>query len=130
MERVNEIDFNRLCGIAISRLGLSVPEFYELAPVEFHYAIQETNERELNHLRNLFIVQRWSIRHLWNMRGRWVKSIFKKDRDVEMFDWEVEEEEARKKAQTPQELNMNILSVFKQIAANFAKKDKLKNKQK
>lgn len=30
-----------MCGIAVGRFGLSAVEFYNLAPIEFHYAIKD-----------------------------------------------------------------------------------------
>lgn len=38
------LDFNNLCGIAVSRLHITAQEFYNLTPIEFDYALQDFEE--------------------------------------------------------------------------------------
>ena len=35
------MDLNELCGIAIARFGMTSNEFYQLTPIEFHYALKD-----------------------------------------------------------------------------------------
>lgn len=39
-------NFNHLCGLAVSRLGLSASDFYELTPGEFYEALYDQQQRE------------------------------------------------------------------------------------
>lgn len=45
-KQIEEFNFNQLCGIAISRLGLSSSDFYELSPGEYYEALYDQQQRE------------------------------------------------------------------------------------
>lgn len=42
----NFFDFNELAGTCMAALGLNIKEFYELTPIELHYALTYVNKRD------------------------------------------------------------------------------------
>lgn len=54
------IDFNKLCGLCISRLGLTPSNFYDLTPVEFLIAMTDQQEREFG-LTETLIKTQWEV---------------------------------------------------------------------
>jgi hypothetical protein len=101
-----------LCGIAIAVLHLSTEEFYELAPIEFKYAIKIVNEREKEQFKTKYEVARYLARHIWNSAGRSLKKgyEYKEPKEVGLFNWEVEEKLQEK--QTPEEIKGGLLRIF------------------
>lgn len=88
---LQELSFDKLCGIAIATLGISVSAFYEMTPIEFSYAIAEAKEAEKIKIRTAYEIQRHALRHQWNMRRERPKRHIDRDKDVELFPWEAEE---------------------------------------
>ena len=103
-------DDDKLCGIAISRLGLNVLEFYELTPKEFYYAIEETNQREMNEVKSNYVRTRWLAKHIWNSRKRHFPSFIKDAKDIEPFPWE---QETKQSLANMKVAMLNIFYAFK-----------------
>lgn len=55
-----------MCGIAISRFGLTSYEFYHLSPVEFYYALQDAKDREMCRMEITFNSMRKQTMYWYN----------------------------------------------------------------
>ena len=117
-------NLDKLCGIAIARLGLNFIEFYELTPIEFSEAVNQKSISEEFKTRLEYDVARYTVRHLWNMQGRHVKRLIKTVKEVDVFPWEKEEERKNKKPQTLDEMKSELKSIY-----NIFKKKKNEHRQ-
>lgn len=88
---IGVFNFDQLCGIAISRLGLSAPAFYELSPAEYQYALYDQQQREKMilevQIQNMWEVSRNNLLHLYRMNP-YVKKKPKKATDVFELRWD------------------------------------------
>jgi len=88
---IGVFNFDQLCGIAISRLGLSAPAFYELSPAEYQYALYDQQQREKMILevqvQNMWEMSRNTLLHLYRMNP-YVKKKPKKATEVFNLRWD------------------------------------------
>ena len=111
-----------MCGTAISRFGLSAFDFYELAPVEFKFALKTKNDEEENSFQLKYEVARFLAKHIWNSAGKSVKRFITKVEEVEGFTWDTE----KVKVQSVEEQK----NIFHSIARAFKNKKPMKRKTK
>jgi hypothetical protein len=113
-----------LAGIAVARLQITVPEFYQMTPVEFSWAIKTKNEAENNkydfNRRLIFEASRLIIKHIWNSAGKTLKKgfMFKEGKEIERFSWDVDEEV---KPQSAEHLKNFFLRLGRRYNAQKAK---------
>ena len=112
------MNFDYLCGIAINRLHINVKEFYRLTPREFAHAIADYNEMQTLNYRTLYEVERFGLRHHWNMAGKSLKRSIKEDEKIQGFSWDKIKEKATKN-QTVDEMKHAL-----QAITRYYKKDK------
>ena len=79
---------DKLCGIAVNRLKISVMDFYEMTPREFDEAIKDNSSDQLILYRTQYEVARYQLLHMWNMQGRFIKHTFRKVTDIDKFSWD------------------------------------------
>jgi hypothetical protein len=88
---IGVFNFDQLCGIAISRLGLSAPAFYELSPAEYQYALYDQQQREKMILevqvQNMWEISRNNLLHFYRMNP-YVKKKPKKATEVFNLRWD------------------------------------------
>lgn len=85
---MEDTNFDELCGIAITELGLSTLEFYQLTPIEFKYALQRNAEKRKNEIRTQYEVARFIAFHIWNSAGQTLKKEATTYKDIVIFPWE------------------------------------------
>ena len=115
-------NFNELYGLALSKLGLAVDEFYDLAPIEFKYAIKNINEAETDVYKTRYEVARYLARHIWNSAGKSIKKgyEYKEPKEVGLFGWEVEEVVSKK--QSVELMKQKLLRIAERSNKQFDKK--------
>lgn len=104
----------------MARLGVTVFQFYDMTPIEFHYAIDEANRMEEQRARIQYEVARRMTRHLLNMSMKSLSISLKEDKEVELFPWEVEKNKKIKPIQTPEEM----AKILRGMAKSFNKSKK------
>ena len=92
MEVLSHLNFDELCGIAISHLYTSVDGFYDLTPLEFKYALRSVRERETDVYKTTYEVARYIAYHIWNSAGKSLKQLYKEPKEVGRFGWEAEDQ--------------------------------------
>ncbi len=112
------MDYDKLCGLAISRLSLTVNEFYDLTPVEFYQALESTKEYEIAKLerdhKSNYSLARFIIMWVWNAQGRKFKQVLTDPKKMMRFDWE---EEDKNEPQTIEQMRNQMKSI-----ANYFKR--------
>lgn len=88
MSEKDDTDFDYLCGIAVNRLHINVNDFYRLTPREFAHAVKDYNETQTLNYRTLYEVERFGLRHHWNMQGKTLKHSIKEDEQIQGFSWD------------------------------------------
>ena len=103
--------YDELCGTAINRLHLSAMEFYDLTPVEFHFAIEDNNTLELQMFdsfrRTVYDSMRLQTAMIVNTNP-YVKQKIKDPRKLIEFEWE-----RREKIQDGKELKNALMRMAK-----------------
>lgn len=98
--------YERLCGIAVNRLHLTVADFYGMSPIEYDEALNDWGEQLQLEVQSNYNVARWLARHLWNMQGRHLKRMIQNPQDLEEFKWD------RKQEQTKEQIMAAIKTIF------------------
>lgn len=110
--------------MAISRLYLTVDEFYDLTPIEFKYALKDIHEIEADAYKTKYEIARYIAYHIWNSAGKALKGTgYKEPKEVGLFGWEAEE--MLNKKQSLEEIKNTLFS----IAGSVNKRDKKKKKK-
>jgi len=124
LQVLSKLNLDELCGIAISCLHLSVDEFYDLAPIEFKYALKTDSEREIDRFKTKYEVARYIVRHIWNSAGKTIKRghEYKEAKDVGLFGWE--QEEILSKEQSVDDIKSTLLGIARSFNKRFDKKKK------
>ena len=104
------MDFSKLCGLAVAHLGLSSIGFYDMTPLEFHYAIQESRRLREEQIHALYDVARFSLMHHWNMGIKRLRRALKTPNELVEFPWE--KENKPNKPQTLDEMKREMKSIF------------------
>ena len=101
--------------MSLALFGLPVYDFYELAPVEFAYAVKFRNDKELDRYKTIWESSRYLAYHIWNSAGQTLKSSLHTTKDVGLFEWEVEGEKEKvlNKVQTIDEIKKEVLRIAK-----------------
>lgn len=110
-----------MAGAAVARLKIGVSSFYEMTPVELHYAYKYCNQYDESAFKQDYEVARYIVKHIWNSQGRCLKKLLNEPKDVETFPWESKEQ----KVQSLKEMKAALQS----WALHFKAKEK-KNKKK
>lgn len=84
--------------MAISRLGVSVSEFYDMSPVEFHFALKEADRKESTGYRIMYENTRLLVAHMWNSAGKSLKNEIKDPRKFISYSWDKEIEVVKQSA--------------------------------
>ena len=89
------IDYNVACGLAMSRLHLSVFEFYQTTPIEFFYALKQQKEWDEIYLktvtRTIYESMRIQTTLIHNM-SPYSKKAIKKPTSLLKFEWDEKEQ--------------------------------------
>jgi len=117
------MDFDYLCGIAINRLHINVKDFYRLTPREFAHAIKDYNEINTLNYRTLYEVERFGLRHHWNMQGKFLKRGIKEDEKIQGFSWD-KNKSTEAKNQTVDEMKHALQGIARYFKKDKDKKDK------
>lgn len=87
-----------MCGTAVSLLGISVWEFYDMTPIELHYAFRHREERQKKEdeqkqedYKTMFEGFRFLAIHLWEMQGKTLKKGKHADKKMVPLPWDEEE---------------------------------------
>lgn len=105
-----EARLSELFGIAVSRFGLSWDEFLELSPIEFHWALKDSNMREFNLQRSIFEAMRIQTVHLMNISGKSLKREITNPQQWMPFVWEKTTKSVKK--QSVEEMKEILLSII------------------
>lgn len=85
-----------------------------MAPIEFNYAVDDFNTRTEIDAHRPYEVARFTLRHLYNISGRFEKWLTE-DTEVEIFSWEEEDMKLRKQQeqrQKPQQTAAEIQEIL------------------
>lgn len=101
-----------MAGIAISRLGISLKEYWKLTPRELFYALEDNKERTQNSEKVQFEAARLVCVSVWNASQRKLRTLIEDPVEFMPFSWE------ERKKQTVDDM----LSVMMGIASSVNKK--------
>jgi hypothetical protein len=110
LEVLSQLNFDELCGIALSHLYITVDGFYDLTPIEFKYALKSVRERETDQFKTKYEVARYLAYHVWNSAGKSIKGHIKEPKEVGLFGWEAEDQ--LYKQQSVEDIKHNLFSIF------------------
>jgi hypothetical protein len=117
-----------LTGIALSRLGIIPAEFYKLTPIEFDYALKdfvEIKRDEATFFRQTgYEIGRYISVHIWNSKGRRLRSMIKNERKDMPFPWEAEQYPFKKEKQTPEHMALVAKGIASALNKEFARNTK------
>ncbi len=106
-----------MAGIALSRLHITPTEFYQLCPIEFHYALLDHQEREQAvielPIKTMWETTRMSLFWHFNMNPYRKKSL-KKLKDVFSLSWDTEE-----KPQTVEQMSIALQAIHAAFGGMF-----------
>lgn len=91
-----------LSGVAISRLKIPITGFYDLTPLEFHYAMKDHTQRSQLTFKDMMEGFRWHILNMLAMNGRPLKKGTKISEKLAPLPWDKKAVE-KKKPQTLEE---------------------------
>jgi hypothetical protein len=87
-------------------------------PIEFNYAVDDFNERKIIESHRPYEVARFTLRHLYNISGRFEKWLTE-DSEVEVFSWDKKKTsqtqhiQTQKPQQTAAEIQEMIFKILK-----------------
>jgi len=101
-----------LCGVAVSRFGISSEDFYDMTPAEFTEAMEDWQEvqkvRTLEPIKAIWESTRWLAMEI-NNQNPYRKRTIKDPREVRKFPWD----EKPKKQQTVEEQRRILYQIAK-----------------
>lgn len=103
----------------MARLKLNIASFYEMTPIELHFAYKYINQQDESLFKLEYEVARYTVKHLWNMQGRHMKKLLGSPRDVEIFPWE---EKEIKQPQSLEEMKSIIFGIHSRLGKDRKKK--------
>ena len=101
--------------MAIARLGVTVLDFYEMTPIEFHYALQIKAEMELEDMKSRMEAARFVGMQIWNSAGKSLKKTELDPKKLLPFAWDKTEV----KRQTVEEMKNVMMGIM--TRQNFKK---------
>ena len=114
-----------MAGIAVSRLGISITDFYDMTPLEFKYAMHDHQEQDVFQYRSMMEGIRFHIINMWVMAGKSLKKNAKIDNSLVPLPWDKETQNTQTVSQMKQFLMQFAKSHNKrQMRKNKAKREK------
>jgi len=107
--------------MALSRLGITAIQFYQLTPIEFDYALNDhhdyTVQKTKFYQQTSYEVARYMLTHQWNMSGRTLKQPIKDSKKALPLPWDLDEPKkyTSEAKQTPEQM----AGILKSIARHF-----------
>ena len=107
-----------MAGVAVAQLGISIDEFYEMTPREFHFALESLREYRQAHSRELYEIARYQtwlgVRHKY-------KPVLNSPTKLGKFDWESGVEQ---QVQSMEQMKNTMLGIATAHNASLKKKGK------
>ena len=131
-----------MCGICVSRLGISVNEFYDMTPLEARYAIRDQYEREKAKIEGqtqiTYEAARYISFHIWNSQGRYLEKQYESPMDLLQFPWDEGAEKKPKavdqskpvKKQSMEEMKAIMMGITGAVNKNYERKQRRKKNAK
>lgn len=115
--------------MCVSRLGISVNEFYDMTPLEVSYALRDLSDREKMKMDGLVRITYESARYIamniWNSQGRYLKQEIKQPTELVRFPWDGI---GASKKQSVEEMKAIMMSIASTVNKNYERSQKQKKK--
>ena len=105
----------------MATLGISIEMFYEMTPIEYFHALQETDRKITFEYRTRYEVARFQLKHLLNISGKSLKRRLTKVTDIELLPWD-EEYKAAQEQMPPGQMKRTLNRAFSKIKRIVPKK--------
>lgn len=107
--------------MAVSRLGITPAEFYEMTPSEFYTALSIKADMEMEEMRVQFEAARYVATHVWNASERPLKKPELDPTKLLPFAWDKKRKPTK---QTPQQMLSVMMGIASRNNKNLQKNGK------
>lgn len=94
--------------MAVSRLRITVGEFYNMTPVEFHYALEDIANSQMETIKSRMEAARFIAVHIWNSAGKSMKHKQFDPHKLLPFSWDVSKPVEKQSVNTMKTVMMGI----------------------
>lgn len=119
-----------MCGSAMAALHISSEEFFDMAPVEFYYAIKALGEQRESEFRQQLVIARTQAYMIINgqvgMKKEW---LLKSPQELGLFHWEEGYDKVEKKEvqrQSLEEMKTVLMDIVTKHNEQIAKRESMK----